>query len=309
MIREAVLSRRGSAVMVTVAAVSGLVAAVGLYNRFAKHNAASAFQKELATAVIANQPLPRGTTLSKDLLEATQFPRQELGQGAFSDTRLLIGRRVREAIPEGAVIRETALLSAEPRVIAEVPTGFRAVGVFVDARGGIQQLLRAGDHVDAVVTMDDEEGVTASRVLLQDIEILAVASNSEASSTFTSRPGSGPVWTPVTVSVTPADAERLSLAMQAGTIQLLLRSAADAKRVATSGVTKDTLLPQGSLGQRVISAGGSEDTAYQVVEIIKGNARHRQRFESGTQTAALGSEASTPSPVFPATTTTEGAPE
>ncbi len=255
------MSRRGMVFMLSVAVASGLVAAGGIYQRLVGRGSSLARSPGSVPMVVARTTLTRGTLLSADHLEVVTLPRDTVPAGTVSDPRALFGRVVKEQIPYGSPVLEASLVPAARRslVTASLAPGYRAVGVFIDSRGGVQQVLQAGDRVDVVVTMDDDEGVSSSKILLQDIEVLRVPDGSNSASRSEG--------IPVTLAVTPQDAERLSLAMHIGTMQLLVRSYADEQVASTSGVTRDTLLPE-----------AEPSASYRVVEVIKGMDRTRQRF-------------------------------
>jgi pilus assembly protein CpaB len=258
--------------MLTLAVASGLVTAVGIYQRLMTPRMTSmARTKQSVPVVVARMPLARGIVLTDSHLETIMMLRAQTPSGTFTDPQSLIGRLVKEPIAQRGPILETSLAPVGHRPL-HLAKGYRAVGVSVDARGGIQRFLESGDHVDVVVTMDDEEGVTSSRVILQDIEVLAVPERSDPNM----REGGSNEQVPVTLAVTPPDAEALSLAMHIGTIQLLFRGYADEQVAQTSGVTRDTLLP------RVAASMAVNPMTYRVVEVIRGQDRVRQRFREGS---------------------------
>ncbi len=265
------MSRRGIALMVTVAMVSGLVVAGGLYQRLVHPRRAHAGPP--VTVVVASSTLARGTVLRETHLELATRPRDEVASGAASNVQALLGRIVADQVPTGTPIVESLLVPARhsPVLATAVPLGYRAFGISIDARGGIQQFLQPGNHVDVVVTMEDAEGSTSAKVLLQDVEVLAVSDSAE------SRVRQGGVESvPVILAVTPRDGEKLSLAMQVGTIQLLVRGYADDQPAQTAGVSKETLLPA-------------------AVELIKGQQRRRQQFPDAVPHAAAAPIAEQPS--------------
>ena len=276
------MSKRGLALMLTLAVASGLVTATGIYQRLmAPRMTSMAKTKQSVPVVVARMPLIRGTVLTGSHLETVMMLRTQAPPGTFTDPQLLIGRLVKEPIAQRDAVLETSLAPVGHRPL-HLAKGYRAVGVSVDARGGIQRFLKSGDHVDIVVTMDDEEGMTSSKMILQDIEVLAVPELSDANM----REGGSGEKVPVTVAVTPPDAETLSLAMHIGTIQLLFRGYADDQVAQTSGVTRDTLLPRDGMLQKSAGMGTAASMAvnpmtYRVVEVIRGQERVRQRFREG----------------------------
>ncbi len=259
-------------VMWTVAIVCGLMAAAGAYWIILSQSA----QEVQATSGAEPQPLilaaadlVPGTVLAeKHLAENTA---QEIPPGAFTQRANVLGRTVREPIPQETPILESALVPAGRQVFLKesLPPGYRAIGVSVDTRGVLQQHVQPGDEVDVIVTMKDDQQIPSSKVLLQNVRVLA---SPEMKTPEGSR-AAPREEVPVILAVTPWDAEKLALALQVGTLQLLLRGPSDHRIVQTSGVTLDTLLPTQEGG----AAKGME-TTYRPVEIIKGQQRQYERF-------------------------------
>ena len=124
---------------------------------------------------------------------------------------------------------------------ALLPAGMRALAVRVDDVVGVAGFLHPGDNVDVIATLRPEggHGVTSSKVILQDIRVLAVGKELDQ------RPKGGDKVVPATVATLMVDSEqseRLALAAVQGKILLTLRSGADREVVPTRGVTPLTLL-------------------------------------------------------------------
>ena len=271
------MSKRTMRSMLAVSIVAGLVVAISLYRMATSKSVAEA--NAPLSVVIARTAIQRGTILTSADVATMTLVRSKMAPGSFTAVQSVAGRIVKDEIPKGAPILESSLVPSDraPLLGEMVPPGYRAIGLFVDGRGDMARFIRARDHVDVVVTMDDEDGTPSSKILLQDVVVLAVPDATTAAVQGTTRVDS----VPVTVAVTPADGEKLSLAMRIGTIQLLVRGQDDGRQALTSGVTQDTLLPQ--------SANQNEaPTTYRTVEIIRGQDRVRERFRQAPQSATPG---------------------
>jgi pilus assembly protein CpaB len=251
--------------MVVIAAVCAVVTAGGLYRFLSGVTPTEAQAQTPQTLVVAASNLPRGAVVKPDQLRLVDQT-GPMPAGAFRTVSPVIGRTVKQSIRSGSMVTEDALASSGSLLEARLAPGFRAVGVFVDGRGGLQNYLQAGDRVDVVVTTEQEQSGSASKVVLQDIEILEIPKR-ESTSTYEE----ANAWMSVVLAVTPRDAERLALAMHVGSIQLLGRGSHDTRMQTTSGVTRDTLLPDPGFE-------GSAGASYQSVEIIKGQSRTQERF-------------------------------
>jgi pilus assembly protein CpaB len=254
--------------MVFIALACALITANGVYRFLTGAGTVEAQTPPEVSVVTAAADLPRGAVLKTGHLATMQQLADQAPAGAFRSTALVVGRTVRHPIAAGAPVTEAALTAPGSLLETRLPAGYRAVGVFVDGRGGLQKYLQAGDRVDVVVTTEQTEGGSAAKVLLQDIEILEIPQRENASTYEEAN-----TWMSVVLAVTPADAERLTLGMSVGTIQLLGRAAHDTGHESTSGVTRDTLLPQ--------PEGGADGATYRSVEVIKGQSRTQERFSLG----------------------------
>ncbi len=276
------MSKQMMRIMMAVALVSGLIVAVGIYRILGSRSTGPATVS--VPVVLAKASIQAGSELNEAKLRVETRPMLEAPQGALAAVQLAQGRIARTDIPTGTIITETLLVPpTQSPIRALLKAGFRAIGVFVDARGAIQRMVQTGDRVDVIVTMEDEQNVSSSRVLLQDVEVLMVPPQEKSEDLTYSAPERGSEWLPVTLAVRPADAEKLSLAMRVGSIQLMLRGYDDAVKPETSGVTRDTLLPA-VMNPPVASKGAAttpSETTFSQVELIKGQERNRERFLQG----------------------------
>lgn len=267
------MGRGRKPLLMAVSAVCALVAATGIYRVMSRGETVEANVRGGEPVVIAASDLARGTVLKADHMTVATRPADEAPAGKFSQPRPLIGRTVKRPVSAGAPIVQEALSSSSSMFEARLSPGYRAVGVFVDGRGGLQKYLQPGDRVDVVVTIDSKDALSSSKLLLQDVEILEIPRR-EGSSTYEETTS----WMSVILAVTPWDAEKLALAMHVGTIQLLGRGSDDTQTGATSGVTRDTLVADGWVAP---GPDGAQGTNYRSVELIKGQSRSAQRFSLG----------------------------
>jgi pilus assembly protein CpaB len=167
----------------------------------------------------------------------------------------------------------------------------RALAVRVDDVVGVAGFIHPGDSVDVIATLRSEGGnsATSSKVILQDIKVLAVGKELDHRSR-----GADKV-VPATVATLMVDAEqseRLALAAAQGKILLTLRGGADREVVATKGVTPATLLAAVSEQPSAATSSGSRRSTRvrpiqpeqparpaEVVEILRGDLFERRDFQ------------------------------
>jgi hypothetical protein len=117
-----------------------------------------------------------------------------------------------------------------------IPPGMRALSVPVDEVSDIAGFVLPHAHVDVLVSATSGGAAPITKIVLQDVEVLAIAQDIEQ---VNDKPQ--PVHV-VTMLVTPDQAERLTLASGQGGLRLALRNYDDKAVVATNGVTVAQLL-------------------------------------------------------------------
>ena len=216
--------------------------------------------------VVAKAALTSGTIIGESSLElmVDHSPKWENLQGAFTHPRSVQGRIVKNPIPQGSPVLETSLEPPDRRGLVEggPKKGHRAVDVLVDAQSGTLKLLKAGDRVDILVTQGTESRnpYTSSEFLLQNVEVLAVPEGKGLENSFQGK-------VPVTLSVTPRDAERLSLSMEVGHVSLLPRHQGDQEVVPTSGATPETLFPLPASSSRPVQPVLELPKGYRAIDV------------------------------------------
>jgi Flp pilus assembly protein CpaB len=121
-----------------------------------------------------------------------------------------------------------------------IPENMRAAAVRVDDVVGVAGFIHPDDHVDVIVTMHPEKGgETTSRVILQNVRVLAVGQ--ELGVDEQKRNMAQPV-TVATLLVSTEESEMLALASAQGRLLLTLRPWADRTQIFTNGVAPTQLL-------------------------------------------------------------------
>lgn len=196
-------------------------------------------QVELLAAV---KPIKRGTVITDDMLTARDVPIAYVESRAIkaAERSKVVGLQSANAIaPQETVMWTDIAITTENRDVSSlVQPGKRAVTVH--GAGGdeaaLNGLVRPGDYVDVVATMD--EGTVASTaapakervavVLLQKVLVLAVAGDTQiaAAGDPKSRSG-GPADKSITLSLNVKEAQLLALAMEKGHVSVAVRNPED----------------------------------------------------------------------------------
>jgi pilus assembly protein CpaB len=222
-----------------LALVFGGSAAVGV-NQFIK----SPPRTEVVSVVVAAGDIPRGQTLTADLLKTRDFPKDFVPAGAITKPEDAIDRTV--AIPlskEDAVLDNKVTPKGAGRGMAAlIPRGMRAFTILVpNVASGVAGFMLPGNKVDVLLTLAangpaDLTGGGSTTSLLQNVEILAVDQKIDAPS---ENRIDAKEMRSVTLLVTPNQANLLDLAQNRGLLHLALRNWEDRQ---PSGARATTML-------------------------------------------------------------------
>lgn len=219
----------------TVVAVSliwaGLVA--GAFYRLAGGGGRT--RTALKQVVVATRQIPAGATLGRDSVTLRGVPESLFPAGAFSRPDDVLDRPVIGAIEAGEPVVEArlAVKGSGPGLGPLIPPGMRAIAVRVNDVVGVAGFVLPGMRVDVLVTGNPPsrvQGDTQTQTVLQNITVLAAGQSVQTDGR--NQPAVVPV---VTLLVTPAEAESLTLANVEGKIQLVLRNSTDRSVIASGG--------------------------------------------------------------------------
>jgi pilus assembly protein CpaB len=226
----------------TLAVVAGGGAAVMLKSYVDKHQGSA---QAMTPVVVAAMDLPLATTLKAEHLTVVAWPSAARPAGTFTDPKELLGRVLVTKMYNTELVLAVKLAAREAGsgLAALIPENMRAAAVRVDDVVGVAGFIHPEDRVDVIVTMRPEQGgETSSKVILQNIRVLAVGKEIQVEDQ--SRNKALPV-TVATLLVTTEQSEKLALAAAQGKLLLTLRSWSDQNEVATTGIGPVALLAGG----------------------------------------------------------------
>jgi pilus assembly protein CpaB len=235
-----------------VLALFAAVLTVGLVSSLEQKYRRGAQPKEV---LVAKGYIAEGTLLTQYMVDVIKVP-SDYRQPKSLDA---IGQLVNEnganiyatAVPieAGEQVVLTKLVSAgkETGLAIVVPEGKRAMTIPVDVASGVADLIKPGNAVDIICTLDEQNKAVT---VLQNVIVLACKQNilgtqkikkqdSGAADLGAAAPAMSEEDIPdsVTVAVTPVEAQALALAMQKGNIRLSLRGLNDTIIINLSPVT------------------------------------------------------------------------
>jgi pilus assembly protein CpaB len=210
-----------------------------------KGETTSAAATELKTTpvVVARMDIPTGAPLLAHQLDTIDWPSDYVPPGSFPDAD-----RLKTRVPRRKL---------------------RAVSVKVDPVIGVAGFVRPGARVDVLATLrriDLNAKLPYSKVILQDVEVLAIDQKMETASD-----GEAELVSVVTLQVTPKQAEHLIYSAHEGRLQLALRNPGDREIVKTAAVGVADLL-----GSRKRTR--SKPSSRTRVEVLKGSSVHVKTF-------------------------------
>ena len=219
-----------------------LVAAAATFGAYRLLAANSRAEVTTRAVVIANQDIPEGVAIDRIALTTAQWPVQAVPVGAFASIDSVAGRVARVAVYNGEAIvpGRLAPIGTGPGLELKIPPGQRAMAVRINDVAGISGLLQPNSRVDVLVTIRAEKvDRQVAKLFMSNMLVLSVGT--EVQRDTQGKPINA---TTVTLAVTPEEAERLAIAMNTGSIQLVLRGYGDPDSVRTKGANSGDVLSQ-----------------------------------------------------------------
>ncbi|HEY4368436.1 MAG TPA: Flp pilus assembly protein CpaB [Steroidobacteraceae bacterium] len=221
-------------------------------------------QYQPVRVVVASADLRPGTLLSGQSVAIREFPRAFLhSEAVLADNWSGVsGRVLARPVHSGEPILQSHLAQdAGAGFSSQLTQGMRALTFPVDEQASIAGMLAPGDHIDiAFTTLARNESITLP--LLLNVPVIATGIRTAVNAQYLSDNRQGGQYNTVTVSLTPDDAAKLTLAQDSGKITITLRQPHDESALQIARVTKNTLLN----GNRAARS----TMAQQPVEIILG---------------------------------------
>ena len=238
---------RGKSIALLVLALGcGLIASVGITQVVARRSAEKAAPAvEKQPIYVAVQDIALGTKLTPELVKLQDWEKDKVPVGALVRAEDVDGRGTRTCFYAGEPILEQKLFGRGKGERSDdlIPKGYRVVSVRVEPVTIHHGLIQPGTRVDFQVLLRRDPGIgvaeTTTKTVLQDIRVFAV--NDIYGTDTTGHEGKSIQATTVSLLVTPAQAEKVTLAGEIGIIRLTMRGPEDDKEVATTGAMPQEL--------------------------------------------------------------------
>jgi pilus assembly protein CpaB len=219
----------------------GLVAVLGAFK--ALQSTRLGQRVEMQRIVVAVREIPEGATIDRQAVATVEWPATTAPAGAFTTVDSVVGRITRVAVFSGDPIVPARLAPAGsgPGLEVKISPGKRAMAVRINDVAGISGLIQPNSRVDVLVTLrtDALSQRQVAKVFMENMRVLSVGRHTERDAD-----GEPIDATTATLEVAPDEAERLAVAMNQGSIQLVLRGYGDPSNVTTSGASSTDVLAQ-----------------------------------------------------------------
>lgn len=192
--------------------------------------------------VVATRDIHEGALVDRIAVQVDEWPEASVPVGAYASLDSVVGRVARVPIFPGEVVVPGRLApeGTGPGLELKIPPGQRAMAVRIDDVAGISGLIQPNSRVDVIVTIQTPNNdKQVAKVFMENMRVLSVGTEIQRDAS-----GKPKQATTVTLGVTPDEAERLAVAMNEGTIQLVLRGYGDPDEVRTAGATSSDVLRQ-----------------------------------------------------------------
>lgn len=204
------------------------------------HQGVSNYKKKLGIGesvteiLIAAQNLSEGQVLSEQNVQTQKIPSKYAPMGVLklADLYKIDGHALNRSVAQGEMILWNALemnysyQSASTRI----EEGYRAVSISVDQISSVSHLIKAGDHVDLITTLEiPGESKPSTLTLLQNVSVLATGQIDVEEKAYGS----------VTLMVLPEEANIITHSSKYGSLSLVLRNPLDMKTNKNLSIVSD----------------------------------------------------------------------
>ena len=173
--------------------------------------------------VVASKELIAGTTISTDTVSQRSIPSdyQQSNGVLATDFGSIDGLPLKVDLKPGDIIMYS-MVDTKKDIAKLIPPGRRALTIPVDDESSISTMLKPGDLIDLMVTLQSAEK-TATVPLMQGVKILATGKQTGVNNEVTDTTG----YTNITLDVSAEDAKNITLAASLGRISAILRNPND----------------------------------------------------------------------------------
>lgn len=203
-------------------------------------------QANQAAVLVSKQDIPEGAVIESEMLDTAVVPNKFIQPQAVTSLDRIAGMITIAPISKGEQISLSKLTSSKKASGGDLsgvtPSGKRAISIVVDNIASLSGMIKPGDYVDVLATIQvPDKGadgqVTAQMAvipLFQNVLVLAVGSNTGSmevgsGSRYAEKSSSDNENTLITLALGPQEANLIAFVQEQGKVRLVMRSPADAK--------------------------------------------------------------------------------
>jgi len=190
--------------------------------------------------VVAAHDMPMGTLLTQNDVKVVPWPASSPVQGGFTAVDPVLNRGLIGGVVTNEPLTEAKLapVAAGAGLPPSITEGMRALSIRVNEVVGVAGFVVPGTHVDVLVTLQEGQADSLTRVVVSDVQVLTAGTRYDQEK---ARDGQPIPTSVVTLLLQPIDAERITLASQRGSLMLTLRNPLDRKLTESRGVRTGAL--------------------------------------------------------------------
>ncbi|HWG47258.1 MAG TPA: Flp pilus assembly protein CpaB [Gemmataceae bacterium] len=219
--------------MLMVVAVGCGLAASYMTSRLLAERSNGPAEEQKVKVLVAKAKVPAWVLIKEPekYFEEKDVAESAVPKKALKELAKVKGQRLSQALVEGDYVQEDKLVNAEQSgLLAKLPSGMRAIAVKVNAETLAGGFVLPGSRVDVVSTLRGGSSESESKIIMQNMLVLAVDTTAVRDTQTQSILGST-----VTLAATPEEANRLALATALGELRLTLRTPDDTRIVRLPG--------------------------------------------------------------------------
>lgn len=215
-----------------LAIVLGLGAAAVVFLYLNQQSASNVTMRATRPVVVAASDLKFGTKLEANELKVVNYPKDSVPPNAYSSIDSVKGQTTKIFLASLEPVLASKLSTVGGGLSMMVPPMMRASSVTVNLVSSVSGFVVPGDHVDVLVTIDQQaqQMVATTKTILQNIEVVAAGVKTEQKDQE-NKPNTDQQT--ITLLVDPPSAEKMALAMHEGKVHLTLRNPEDQDTVKT----------------------------------------------------------------------------
>jgi pilus assembly protein CpaB len=173
--------------------------------------------------IVAAVDIPARVRITAAMLSRGEHAVTEIDPDAIAEQRQAVGSLALISIPAGGLITLAKIgRPADVGLTVRLSRGQRAVSIGIDRVKGVSGLVQPGDRVDVIAIPPRAGSEPKAFTIIRGAIVMALGNQLESAGA-TPSPGAADVTT-VTLAVTPAQADLLSMADLTTTLRLALRS-------------------------------------------------------------------------------------